>query len=335
MADPVRLAMLGAGRWSSRMHRPALRRLCDDGVVQVVGVCDRDAAAAEAWAEGFDKPPLFSDPETMLDQSRAEGLVIVTPLDVTAEMIRLAARRQVPFLAEKPPAPDSTTHQALHDTVGNLPHIIAYNRRHAPYMTEAVEWMRDAPTHTVTCMFVRYHRWEEDFTGTAVHAIDTARFLAGGDLAEARLEAASTDHAVHFFLNGWTDRGVRVDILITPDTGSSMEHYWLRGSMRSARVAFPFPHTIDLPGGVELHETNQIAQRITAGDLGVSAEALEVLDGIVAEHARFASMLRGQAEAVSTLKTSLQTQVLREELAELLGEIRDGRSRTSRDYQKD
>ena len=148
-------------------------------------------------------------------------------------------------------------------------------------------------------------------------AIDAVRYLAGSDLESLRIETAPTGQTFNYFLTGWTQQGTRIDILITPDTASSEEHYIVRATHRSAVVAFPQPNVMDLPGFVELREENRVAQRLRPEDLGMEPHDLPALGGIVEEHAAFYRAVRENTQTYSTLADTLQTQQIREELARL------------------
>jgi predicted dehydrogenase len=312
-----RIAIVGAGRWSSRVHLPACRELQNRGLAEYVGVCDLDADKAHDYASVLDTRP-FSDLDRMIEAVGPDGIVLLVGHADMAAAVQKAIDLRVPFLCEKPPAPDLATHRELLKAAHDLPHVVAYNRRHAPYVAKAKEWLADETLQVVAVHFARHRRRAEDFTTTTVHAIDAALFLAG-DLVAARIEAAPTGHVTNFFVDGWTAAGTRVTVLVTPDTGSAEEHYVCRSTDRTVRVAFPQEPIIDRPGRVELHEGNEVVKRLRPEDFGLADTDLPALIGILGEQERFARMLAGEADSLSTLRTSLGTQVLREELRRLIG----------------
>lgn len=310
---PPRICLVGAGRWSTSVHLPALQRLQASRLAEYSGVCDLDAAKARAYASALDAAP-HTDLDAMLDDLHPDGLLLITGPGQLPDVIRTAIGRGIPFLCEKPPATDAETHRELRDAAGALPHVVAYNRRHAPYIARAKEWLEGAELQAVACHFARHRRRDEDFTTTAVHGIDAALYLAGAELETARLEVAPAGGVVNFFIDGWTTNGVRVSILVTPDTGSAQEHYTIRSADRTVALAFPQNPMVDRPGWVELHQENRVAARLTAADFGLADDDLSALIGVQAEEERFARMLAGEAVSISTLATSLQTQQLREQL---------------------
>ena len=309
-----RIAVIGAGRWACEMHLPALRQLQAAGRAEYAAVCDLDAGRAETFAAGLGAQP-FARADAMLAGVRPDGVAILVSPGATPAVVGMCIERGLPFLAEKPPATDLDTHRRLLRAGGALPHVVAYNRRHAPYVRQALAWMEGVRLQSVHGDFSRYDRRDADFTLTAVHAIDTVQCLAREDLAEARLEVAPVEAASNFFLTGWTAGGVRVDLRITPTTGSAHEHYLLAGRERTVLVAYPQTGMIDLPGRVERRDRNRVTQTRTAPDFGLAADDHPGLGGIVREHALFIEVLEGTALAWSTLRTALPTQMLREALS--------------------
>jgi myo-inositol 2-dehydrogenase/D-chiro-inositol 1-dehydrogenase len=324
----LRLAIIGCGNWSSRMHLPALVNLAKTRDVTCVGVCDLDRDRAERYARQLaaavdpaaPAPAVFADAERMLADLDPHGVLVLVPPPVTAGVIQFVARRRIPFLTEKPPAPDTTTHRRLIREVGDLTHTVAYNRRHAPYIRQAKEWMQEAKAQSVTVLFSRHHRREPDFTSTAVHAIDTAWYLAGGQFAAMRVEAAPAGQAISYFVSGWTKPGVRIDILCTPDTASAAEHYLIRSAERTVFVSYPQPTMMDVPGLVELHGGNQVVSRKTAADFGIDPADASTLGGILGEQTLFCDALQGAAAPICTLSNTLQAQQVREALSTLLAQ---------------
>ena len=308
-----RMAVVGAGSWSTEMHLPAARRVQAEGLADYVGVADLNPEAARPYAARLDAAA-FTDADEMLRKTEPDGVLLLVRQHDMPGLIATMAELGLPFLCEKPPAPDTQTHRRLIEVGGDLPHVVAYNRRHAPYVQQAKAWLEGVRPHLVLCEMVRYRRREEDFSGTAVHGIDTALYLAGEPLAEARIEVAPVEAVNNFFIDGWTTGGTRVSVLVTPDTGSRQEHYTVRSIDRNVLVAFPMRHMIDCPGYAELHDDREVAARITNEDLGVEPDDHPALLGVRAEHERFARIVAGEASSVATLANTLQTQQLRERL---------------------
>jgi predicted dehydrogenase len=317
-SNKTRLCIVGTGGWSNRMHLPALKVLGESDPVEFVGVCDLRREAAEAYAKELGGAPVFTDLAEMAKAAKPDGMILIIDPSAAPAAISQAVSFKIPFFTEKPPSTDTPTHRRLIQEAGGLIHVVGYNRRHSPYILKAKEWMRGRNIQCVTAMFSRCHRMEADFSTTAVHGIDTTLDLVGKPLARARVEIAPAGTVWSFFINGWTSDGVRFDLIVTPNTSSSIEHYIIRGVERTAFVAFPQIGMIDDPGYVECQEGNKVVSRFTPKDFGIAPDDNPLLGGILNEHRAFVAAIRDRKAAESNLSTTLQTQLIREALVNLI-----------------
>ncbi len=75
MADRLRVAVVGTGRWAQRAHIPGWLR---DPRVEVVAVADSDGAAAAEAASRFSVPVTVTDYRELLDDPRIDVIDVVT-----------------------------------------------------------------------------------------------------------------------------------------------------------------------------------------------------------------------------------------------------------------
>ena len=99
MAD-LRIALVGAGFWA-RYQLAAWREVPG---VRCVAVCDLDQEKARSVAETAGITLTYTDAEEMLDRERPDLLDIVTNAAGHAALVRLAARKRVPVVCQKPMA---------------------------------------------------------------------------------------------------------------------------------------------------------------------------------------------------------------------------------------
>lgn len=102
MPSRLRVATVGAG-YFSRFHHDAWARI---GEVELVAVCDRSRAAAEAVARELGVARVFDDFDAMLDTVRPDLVDIVTPPDSHLAFVSAAAERGIPAICQKPFCPD-------------------------------------------------------------------------------------------------------------------------------------------------------------------------------------------------------------------------------------
>jgi len=89
-------------------------------------------------------------------------------------------------------------------------------------------------------------------------------------------------------------------------------------AVRAAEVAFPHPCSVDHPGWVEPHEEDRIAARLGPSDMLLDSGDAPSLCGIRDGHPRFLDMLESMTQSLSTLSSTLATQLVREALVTLM-----------------
>ena len=145
----IRIGVLGAGAHSSTHHGPALRHCQRErpDVVELAAVCDLDLARADEYARRFGFQQTYTDLDTMAAEEELNGLVCVTPLELTSELVTGALGFDVPLVIEKPPGHSLEVARQLDSGV---PHMVSFNRREQRFVFD-----------------------------TAIHAIDTVLAVMG------------------------------------------------------------------------------------------------------------------------------------------------------------
>lgn len=144
-------------------------------------------------------------------------------------------------MVEKPLGASLAEAEALRDAAAatKTPNMVSVNRRFMPTLNRAIEWTRNAgPLRYVRCTMARHDRHEPEFLwATAVHAVDTMRYIAGQVIAyDLRILKAAVWYALDLqFENGILGR---IDVL--PTTGMVEETYDLFGDGWRATVTCPF-----------------------------------------------------------------------------------------------
>ncbi|MFJ4470328.1 Gfo/Idh/MocA family protein [Streptomyces sp. NPDC089424] len=111
-AVPVVLAgARGHGRW----HLANIRRLQDEGLVRLVGICEPTPLTEEEFGAG--PPAQSADLGALLDSTKARVAVISTPIPTHTDLALTAAGRGVHVLLEKPPAPSYAEFRRMADGV--------------------------------------------------------------------------------------------------------------------------------------------------------------------------------------------------------------------------
>ena len=105
MTEPLRVATVGTG-YFSQFHYNGWRRMAAEGVVDLVGVCNRTVENAQAFAERYGIAAVYSDFAQMLDACKPDLVDIITPPVTHGEYVRAAIARGAAVICQKPFTPD-------------------------------------------------------------------------------------------------------------------------------------------------------------------------------------------------------------------------------------
>lgn len=98
---PVRIAVVGAGWWSTAIHMPALTA---DRDVELVAVVDPSTDRRAATVEAFGIPRSHAELSDLLAEGGVDGVIVATPHHTHAGLVELCLRHGVSVLVEKPMA---------------------------------------------------------------------------------------------------------------------------------------------------------------------------------------------------------------------------------------
>lgn len=218
------IALLGAGSHSSGNHGPALRYIKERNpdAVRLAAVCDLDAEKARRYADRFGFERTYQDVDEMLAKEQIDGLVLVTPVELTERLATQLLPAGISLVIEKPPGVDAEAARRLlrvAEETGTA-HMVSLNRRFSPALVMAGEWMaenaEDRPPRVCIARMLRHNRTEDTFiVWTGIHLVDAALSIMGRPrhahathlpteregVSYARAEIDTEGGAVHYFLS--------------------------------------------------------------------------------------------------------------------------------------
>ncbi|MFF1833237.1 Gfo/Idh/MocA family protein [Streptomyces sp. NPDC058231] len=104
VTTPVPVVLAGA-RGHGRWHLANIRRLQNDGLVRLVGICELNPLTEDELAPfAGELPAQSADFGELLDSTGARVAIICTPIQTHTDLALTAAARSVHLLLEKPPA---------------------------------------------------------------------------------------------------------------------------------------------------------------------------------------------------------------------------------------
>lgn len=310
---PFRICSIGCGGMSSSGHGPAFARYAaahEDTLL--AACCDLDAAKAHAYAQRFGFARYYTDIDEMLRRERPDAVALIVPVQLTAALSVKLLRAGFPVIMEKPPGLNAEETNRIIEAAAQsgTPHMVSFNRRHMPLVRAFREMEAGASPRHLQYDFYRVGRTDADFSTTAIHGIDTTRFLAGSDYSEVHLNYAPQsgypDRVRNIYLDCTFVNGATARITFCPVSGLLAERCTAHMEDAAIEGRFPIFGSFDLPGRVVRIERGKITD-IRAAD---PAEGAYYNNGFYGENAAFFDAIRAGFTPVDTAASGLQTVVI-------------------------
>jgi predicted dehydrogenase len=266
MTPPLRVAAVGAG-YFSRFQYLGWQNMAGDGLVELVGLANRDRAKGEAIAARFGVPKVFSTVAELLDATRPDLLDIITSPPTHRQFVRAAVDRGVAAICQKPFGTDYADALAITEIAerAGVPLIVHENFRWQPWYREAKRLIGGGEFGHLHAIAFRLRPGDGQGASayldrqpyfqtmprllvveTAIHWIDTFRWLMGDVHAvTARLRRinpaiAGEDAGYIIFefesgASGLFD-GNRCNDHVAADRRRTMGEFWLEGSRGVLRL---------------------------------------------------------------------------------------------------
>lgn len=185
----VRVAMIGAGKMANRVHYPSLASFAD---VEIVAICDQDPVRLTATADAYRIERRYWSYREMIERTGPDAVYAIGPPHLMYDPWVWCLERGLNLFVEKPMG--ITLHQAR--TLARLAQErgcitqVGFQRRASPLAVT----LRDAclargPIVHAVCRFYKHeiapfpsalgHMMDD-----GVHAIDTLRWICGGDVVD-------------------------------------------------------------------------------------------------------------------------------------------------------
>ena len=198
MKKPLRVATAGTG-YFSQFHYNAWQELRDEGLIELIAICNRTASTGEEFAVRYGIPAVYGDFETMLAEVKPDLVDVITPPVTHLAYVRAAVDKGVAVICQKPFTPNLEQAESLMREVKKKGTVVIHeNFRFQPWypkLKTLIEegaigepyqvsfWLRPGDGQGPEAYLSRqpYFQQMERFLvhETAIHLIDTFRFLFG------------------------------------------------------------------------------------------------------------------------------------------------------------
>jgi myo-inositol 2-dehydrogenase/D-chiro-inositol 1-dehydrogenase len=292
-----KIAVIGCGWVSMDCHGPAFARYARTHPgVELTACCDLDVQKFAALAERFRFLHTYAHYQEMLQSEKPDAVCLNVPPEAVCSIGCAILEQGYPLLCEKPPGISVAEIDQLIAAArrSGAIHQVAFNRRYMPLVTELKEQLRlkkqlaGQPVQVVEIVMARYRRLEADFTTTAVHAVDLARFLLDSDYAGVRFRypahVVSAQPVTSYLLDGEMVSGTAVRLGIYPASGLNVERVMVYCADQAFELACS--NGLDAPGWLRRYQENRLAEEISGAQLAGSDESY-ILNGFYAEDEAF------------------------------------------------
>lgn len=321
-----RIAVIGCGQIAFSQHGPAyLRYSALHPGTDLSACCDVDGGASARFAHEFGFAQAYSDWEQMLASERPDAVCLNVPPPVTAGIACQVLRLGYPLLLEKPPGMNETEIDliiAAADESGT-PNQVAFNRRYLPLLVHLHDRLEQlfspGEIQHIHYDFCRIGRSDPDFSTTAIHGIDAARFLAHSDYAQVRIRYNDLPSAgvnvANFLLDCVFQSGTTAQLSFLPMSGLVIERAEVHAAENSFFLRTPIWNGYDYPGSLVHIEHGKIHEEIDGIQASGGSEDY-LLNGFYQEDAAFFDDIRSGRRPTGNVHTGRQAVLIAQAIRE-------------------
>jgi virulence factor len=185
----VRVAMIGAGSMANAVHYPSLRSFDD---VEIAALCDLNTERLHATGDKFEIERRYTDYRQMIEETAPQAVYVIGQPNIMYDIWTWCLQHNLNLYIEKPMG--LSAHQArslayLAEQNGVVTQV-SFQRRSCPMVVQLRdECLKRGPVQHAVCEF---YKWNPEPTLGArdhmmddgVHAIDTLRWMCGGEVVE-------------------------------------------------------------------------------------------------------------------------------------------------------
>ena len=184
----VRVAVIGAGDMANSVHYPSLASLPE---VEIAAICDVSEERLNATADKYRVEGRYADYRKMIEEVAPEAVYAIGHPHIFYDIWVWCLRRGMPLYIEKPLG--ITMHQAR-----SLAHLaekhgcitqVSFQRRSCPMVVKLREQcLKRGPIVHAVCEFYKrsiepYVEARDRLIDDGIHAVDTLRWMCGGEVA--------------------------------------------------------------------------------------------------------------------------------------------------------
>ncbi len=185
----VRVAMIGAGGMANNVHYPSLASFAD---VEIAAICDLDEQRLQTTADKYNVQGRYTNYRKMVTEVAPDAVYVIGPPHIMYDIWTWCLGEGLNLYIEKPMG--ITIHQAralayLADQKRCITQV-SFQRRSSPLVVHLRnECLKRGPIVHAECAFYKYEpkpylHARDHMMDDGVHAIDTLRWMCGGEVVQ-------------------------------------------------------------------------------------------------------------------------------------------------------
>ncbi len=313
MAAPFRAAVIGAGAMANSVHYPSLAAMDD---VRIEAICDLDAQRLTATADKYGVAGRYSDYRAMIEAVAPDAVYAIGQPQYMYDIWAWCLRQGLNLYIEKPMG--ITLHQAralahLAEQHGCITQV-SFQRRSTPLVVRMRdECLKRGPITHAVCRFYKnyirpYLEARDHMLDDGVHAIDTVRWMCGGEVAK---------------IHSATRRVLTPDInfisaLLEFDNGATgvLLNSWTSGrrifavEMHAPGICVEAEHEV----GATLYADGDIKGVRYDSREAAGSDQLHAFGGFLSKHREFVECVRARRQPGSNFQDALKTMEVAEKI---------------------
>jgi len=312
-----KICTIGCGSMSSHGHGPSYRKyasLYSDTVF--AACCDIDAEKAARYMDSFGFQRYYTDMEVMLDTEKPDAVCVIVPEHLTASVSIKVLEKGYALMMEKPPGLNSeeTKRMIAAAEKHNTPTQVAFNRRYMPMVVKLMEMTshihKTSGIQNIRYDFYRVGRFDDDFATTAIHGIDTARFLARSDYRHIRFHYQPLEqfgpNVANILMDCEFESGITAQLSFCPASGVIVERAVINAHDHTWFMNLPVWNAADFPGKLQHYEKGKLVEDIYGNEICDDLD-MYVTNGFFGENESFFNDIRAGRRPPGDLKSALQS----------------------------
>ena len=284
MEKKLRVGIIGCGAIAKRIHMPCLAEIEN---CEVVAVCDHHIEKAQAFAEKYNIPRVYTLHHEFLaqEQGKVDAVFVLVKPDQTFKVVKETLEAGYHVMMEKPAGINDYQANSMARISARTGKVaaVAMNRRHIPVVQEALKRIR-AVTDIVQ-VDGRFMKISDIATGWSyasayncdiIHALDCVRYLAGSEVVNAATVIGQYNSPVE---NAWNsvmlfENGVTGTLRSNYQASARVHDFEIHGSRASAFIDVGFPGRDDATATIIYGDGASIYSAAAAGVNGTNIEVL-------------------------------------------------------------